>query len=244
MRGAENAVTRATCYTCYRPVISCMCSYVKPIPTATKFVILMHPKEFKKTKNGTGRLTHLSLPNSELYIDIDFSGHKAVNALIENENNLCYLLYPGKESLPLNTRPIGTHAKQLVIFIIDSTWPCSVKMLRLSKNLQRLPKLSFTHSKSSRFQIKEQPKEFCLSTIESTLTVLELLNDHGMEKIDNGSLETFLDPFLSMVEYQLECIARPDTTEKSSARFKHRLEQGGIPYKNCHVYTEKPAGVL
>lgn len=204
----------------------------------------MHPKEFKKTKNGTGRLTHLSLPNSELYIDIDFSGHKAVNALIENKNNLCYLLYPGKESLSLNTQPIDAHAKQLVIFIIDSTWPCSVKMLRLSKNLQRLPKLSFTHSKSSRFQIKEQPKEFCLSTIESTLTVLELLNDQGMEKIDNGSLETFLDPFLSMVEYQLECIARPDTTEKSSVRFKHRLECRDVPYKKCHIYTEKPAGML
>lgn len=204
------AEARAKCYTCYRPMSSCMCSRVKPIQTNTRFIILMHPKEFKKTKNGTGRLTHLSLPNSELYIDVDFSDHTAVNALINDESNCCYVLYPGKESVHLNTQKIDAHGKQLVIFIIDSTWPCSVKMLRLSRNLQRLPKLSFTHSKTSQFQIKEQPADFCLSTIESTLTILELLNAHGLETIETESFEHFLDPFLSMVDLQLECISKSD----------------------------------
>lgn len=213
----QSVDTRAKCYTCYRPVISCMCSCVKPIKTNTKFVILMHPKEFKKTKNGTGRFTHLSLPNSELFIDVDFSDHKAVNALIDDKNNLCYVLYPGKDSINLNSQKIEAQEKQVVIFIIDSTWPCSVKILRLSKNLQRLPKLSFTHSKISQFQFKEQPKDFCLSTIESTLTILELLNYHGMESIDNEAFDHFLDPFISMVDYQIECISR---TDKSTVRFK------------------------
>lgn len=215
----DNAVeTRSTCYHCYRPLKLCLCSSVKPIQTATKFVLLMHPKEFKKTKNGTGRLTHLSLPNSELYIDVDFSNHNAVNALINDSNNLCYLLYPGKNSLHLNVQTIDLQDKQLVIFILDSTWPCSIKMLRLSTNLQRLPKLSFTHTKCSQFQIKEQPKDFCLSTIESTLTILELLNAHGIEKINTARFDSFLDPFLSMVEYQIGCI--------STKRFRIRGEKG------------------
>lgn len=208
---------RETCYHCYRPLKLCLCSRVNPIQTATKFVILMHPKEFKKTKNGTGRLTHLSLPNSELFIDVDFTNHTAINAFIGNPNNLCYLLYPTADSLHLNAEKINLHNKQLVIFILDSTWPCSMKMLRLSKNLQRLPKLSFTHTKSSQFQIKEQPKDFCLSTIESTLTVLELLNAHGMETIEESKFEPFLEPFLSMVEYQIGCI--------SNKRFRIRSEK-------------------
>lgn len=187
---------------------SCMCSHVKPVATNTKFIILMHPKEFKKTKNGTGRLTHLSLPNSEIYIDVDFTDHTAINALINDPSNLCYVLYPGKNSVNLNTQKIDTDGKQLVIFIIDSTWPCSVKILRLSHNLQQLPKLSFTHSKTSQFQIKEQPADFCLSTIESTLTILELLNAQGIETIPSESFERFLDPFLSMVDHQLECISK------------------------------------
>ena len=211
---------RETCYHCYRPLRLCLCSSVKPIQTATKFILLMHPKEFKKTKNGTGRLTHLSLPNSELYIDVDFSNHNAVNALIENKNNCCYLLYPSHDSLTLNTQKIDLQNKQLVIFILDSTWPCSMKMLRLSTNLQRLPKLSFTHTKCSQFQIKEQPKDFCLSTIESTLTILELLNAHKIENIDNEAFDHFLEPFLSMVEYQIGCI--------STKRFRIRGEKTNL----------------
>jgi len=208
---------RTTCYRCYRPTELCLCSAIKPIQTKTKFVILMHPKEFKKTKNGTGHLTHLSLPNSELFVDVDFTHHHRVNALLNDKNNLCYVLYPDKESLHLNNEKIPTHEKQLVIFIIDGTWPCSVKMLRLSLNLQQLPKLSFTHTKISQFQIKEQPKDFCLSTIESTLTILELLHTHGLEKIEEEGFKEFLNPFLAMVEYQIQCISR---TDENSVRFR------------------------
>lgn len=218
-------VGRSTCYVCYRPKNLCMCTSVNPIHTQTKFVILMHPKEFKKTKNGTGRLTHLSLPNSELYIDVDFTHHKAINALIDDNNNLCYVLYPGKESVHLNTQKIDLLGRQLVIFIIDSTWPCSVKILRLSHNLQQLPKLSFTHSKTSQFQIKEQPKEFCLSTMESTLTILELLTVHRMEAIDKTALSSFLDPFLSMVDYQIQCINQSNIPQQNTKRFRIREEK-------------------
>lgn len=215
---------RATCYHCYRPMTLCMCTSVNPITTKTKFVILMHPKEFKKTKNGTGRLTHLSLPNSQIYIDVDFTDHKAINALIDDPQNLCYVLYPGKESVHLNTQKLELNNRQLVIFIIDSTWPCSMKILRLSQNLQGLPKLSFTHSKTSQFQIKEQPKEFCLSTMESTLTILELLTAHGIETIEKNVLNSFLDPFLSMVEYQIQCISKTKNGCESTKRFRTREE--------------------
>lgn len=211
--------SRAKCYKCYRPLTSCMCSYVKPIETNTKFVILMHPKEFKKTKNGTGHLTHLSLPNSELYIDVDFSEHNAINALISDNNNLCYVLYPGKNSIDINTQKIETNGKRMVIFIIDSTWPCSLKMLRLSRNLQQLPRLSFTHTKTSQFQIKEQPKEYCLSTIESTQTILELLSLQGFEELEEEAIQDFLNPFTSMVEYQIKCAASRQLT----ARFIKRI---------------------
>jgi len=184
----------------------------------------MHPKEFKKTKNGTGRLTHLSLPNSQLYIDVDFTHHKAINALIDDPKNLCYVLYPGEESIHLNTQKIELGNRQLVIFIIDATWPCSVKILRLSHNLQHLPKLSFTHSKVSQFQIKEQPKEFCLSTMESTLTILELLTVQELEVIDESALNKFLEPFLSMVHYQIQCISKTDFPTQNTKRFRIREE--------------------
>ncbi len=197
---------RERCYKCYRPKSSCMCLYVHNIETKTKFIILMHIKEFKKTKNNTGRLTHLSLKNSELYIGESFAEHLHVNNLIDDEDNNCYVLYPSQNSLSLNNTCISHNNKTSVIFIIDSTWACSKKMLYLTPKLDALQKISFTHDKISQYQIKAQPEDHCLSTIESTLCVLELLNQDGTETITQNSLEKFLNPFIEMINYQLECV--------------------------------------
>ena len=213
----EDFKTREKCYKCYRPKSSCMCKYIiNPIETKTKFVILMHPKEFKKTKNGTGHLTNNSLENCELYVGIDFSSHKRVNQLLNDKSYSPYVLYPGEQSIKLNTQNLPKEKKSL-IFIIDSTWPCSKKMLRLSKNLQSLQKISFEHDKLSQFKIKTQPNKYCLSTIESTLCIIELLNKQKIENIKSKEYQDFLKPFNQMVDYQLDCIKEHD---KSTIRYK------------------------
>ncbi len=199
---------RDKCYVCYRPKSSCMCKYINPIETKTQFVILMHPKEFKKTKNGTGRFTHNSLKNSSIFIGIDFNNHVEINNLINNPSNNCFVLYPDTNSIKLNTQNIQENDKTNIIFIIDSTWPCSKKILAVSKNIKALPKISFEHTKSSAFKIKTQPNKYCLSTIESTLCILELLNHHNIENIDREQLQKFLQPFEKMIEYQLNCATK------------------------------------
>ena len=201
---------REKCYECYRPKKSCMCDYIEKIETNTKFVIIMHPKEFKKTKNNTGRFTHQSLPNSKIYIGIDFNNDDEINSIIQDKNNSCYVLYPGNDSIKLNHQTIQVKNKTNVIFIIDSTWPCSNKILAVSKNINALPKVSFVHDKSSAYKIKTQPNEYCLSTIESTLCILELLNKHKIENISHESLNHFLTPFHKMVEYQVDCVLKSD----------------------------------
>jgi len=208
--------SREKCYRCFRPKTSCMCDYITPLKTKTKFIILMHTHEFKKIKNGTGHFTHLSLSNSELYIDVSFAHHERVNTLINDENNSCYVLYPSEKSLVLNDRPLEQNGKQNVIFLIDSTWHNAKKLLRDSPNVQALPKVSFEHTKSSEFKIKEQPMELCLSTMESTLCVLELLSLQGNERLSSFEIEGFLEPFRKMVEYQVKCTH----LENKSPRFR------------------------
>lgn len=203
---------RAKCYQCYRPKSSCMCEHIRPISTHTKFIVLMHPKEFKKTKNGTGHLTHLSLPNSELFMGIDFSNNARINEIIATHES--FILYPSKHAINLShANPLTEKAlhvkKPMAIFLIDSTWACSLKMMRESKNLHGLAHISFDATKRSEFKIKEQPLEYCLSTIESTLTVLELLSKWQIETIAQEKLETFLTPFHAMIDYQLHCIENP-----------------------------------
>jgi len=196
-----------------------MCKHtIKPLETNTKFVILMHPKEFKKTKNGTGHLTNNSLKNCELHIGIDFTNNKRINSLIEDINYESFVLYPDDNAIKLNEEKLSTK-KNSLIFIIDSTWPCSKKILRLSKNLALLPKLSFVHNKSSQFMIKTQPNVHCLSTIESTLCVLEQLNTQNIENISSNSLDNFLNPFVQMVKYQISCAS----VDGKFVRFKQKI---------------------
>jgi DTW domain-containing protein YfiP len=199
-------IKREVCYECYRPSISCMCAHITPLETKTRFIILMHTKEFRKTKNGTGHFTNLSLKNCELHVGVNFSNDNRINAILEDTNNACYVIYPSDTSINLNQSSIAKEHKNTVLFLIDATWPCSRSMLLHSPNLNSLEKVSFTHNKVSAFDFKKQPKEYCLSTMESTLCVLELLNSHKDEHLEQEKLDNFLQPFEKMVEYQVSCV--------------------------------------
>jgi DTW domain-containing protein YfiP len=101
----ETENQREICYSCYRPKTSCVCEHIiTPIKTNTKFIILMHPKEYRKTKNGTGHMTNNSLENCELYVGIDFTNHKRVNELLDDKTYEPYILYPDVDSIKLNTQ--------------------------------------------------------------------------------------------------------------------------------------------
>lgn len=216
---------RPTCYACHRPVTACVCAHLRPVETRTRFVILIHPKEARKIKNNTGRITHLSLPNSELIGGVDFSGNRRVNALIGDPSNACFLLYPGEESVKLDEEPLGHAGKNKVIFVLDATWQCSRKMLKSSPNLQRLPTVSFRPERASDYRIKRQPAPAYLSTIESVHRVLELLELRGEETIGGEKLAAFLAPFTAMVDYQIACIDDPETKR---LRYKPPAKKRGL----------------
>lgn len=180
----------------------------------------MHPKEYKKEKNGTGHMTKLQLENSEIIVGVDFTKNKRVNEILNDKSSSTFLLYPGEESFNLSVRDssemvsfLGDNAH---IFILDATWACARKMLKLSQNLQELQRVSFDNKIQSKFIIKQQPEPLCLSTIESVFTVLNLLNKGNVEQCDT---EHFLIPFEKMIEFQVECILKPDNKNyRSSAK--------------------------
>ncbi|MEO1953286.1 MAG: tRNA-uridine aminocarboxypropyltransferase, partial [Campylobacterales bacterium] len=202
---------RKKCYKCYRPTSSCMCGYIKPFDTDTKFIILMHPKEFKKVKNNTGHFTHQSLKNSELFIGVDFSDNKRINEIIKTHQS--YILFPSEDAINLSNTTKEkikiSDEKSIAVFIIDSTWACTKKMFTQSKNLQKLKHISFETKRVSQYQIKQQPQDNYLSTIESTLVVLEELNHLNIEEIKQENLDDFLNPFINMIKYQQRLIQNP-----------------------------------
>jgi len=91
-------MSRETCYRCFWPKHLCWCDTIQPMSTRTRFVFLMHPKEFKQEKAATGRLTHLCLANSEIQMGIAFDEHPAVRDLLHDPRYFPVLVYPGPDA--------------------------------------------------------------------------------------------------------------------------------------------------
>lgn len=87
--------------------------------TRTRFVFLMHPKEFKHEKAATGRLTHLCLSKSRIISGVGFDENEEVRELIEDPANFPVLLYPGREAVNLS-RPSDRRRAALRV-----RWPVS-----------------------------------------------------------------------------------------------------------------------
>lgn len=199
------------CYKCFRPLKSCYCKYIKSFDCGIKFVILMHPKEAYKQKTGTGRLAHLTLIGSEIIIGVDFTQNERLNSLLTDERYYHVLLYPDKDAWcatdiklkeELTCKCAPTKNKTLLVIVVDATWFCAKKMVKLSANLQALPKISFKNGYRSKFTFKEQPAPECLSSIESMYYLIEELKIAGIANDVDAS--PLMDIFMRMVNYQLE----------------------------------------
>lgn len=228
---------RVMCYRCFWPEKLCWCASLRPMATRTRFVFLMHPKEFKEEKAGTGRLTHLCLPNSELRMGKGFDTDEDVQALIHNPVNFPVLLYPGKGALNLSdvrkgdaslaTLDAQLEQRTLLVFLLDATWSGARKMLRLSPGLQRLPRLMFTPSAPSRYIIKQQPVEGCLSTLEAVHELLTVLARAGLDRYEDPA--QLLGLFQRMQDFQISCAADPN-------RAGYRRQPYGSPAQRVRAH--------
>ena len=203
----------------------------------------MHPKEYKKEKNGTGHMTKLQLENSEIIVGVDFTDNTRVNEILTEDKNGSFLLYPGKDNFNLSIRKSSEINAFLEnkpnIFLLDGTWACARKMLKLSKNLQGLKRVSFDNEIKSKFIIKQQPASLCLSTIESVYTVLNLLKEVNLEQCET---KDFLLPFEKMIEYQLECILNPSNKNYRSDRSRELAPKDRYKknLKRKIIYDQEP----
>jgi DTW domain-containing protein len=74
--------------------------------------------------------------------------------------------------------------------------------------LQRLPRIMFTPTAPSRYRIKQQPQEGCLSTLESVHELLLALQRAGLD--DYLLPDQLLAAFARMQNFQMECAADPN----------------------------------
>jgi DTW domain-containing protein len=185
-----------------------MCPSDPPIETRARIVLLMHPKEYRRQKTGTGRIACLNLAKAEIIPGLAFDDHPRVRELMDDPANRALLLYPSAGATNLSEAGPAARLRQelgagnLVVFLVDSTWACSRAVLRESPGIAALPRLMFRAREKSRWTIKRQPREHFLSTIEAIHELLCSLEAAGLESYPDK--RRLLDAFAAMQDYQVE----------------------------------------
>tara|TARA_R110002072_G_scaffold64203_5_gene159779 strand:- start:125057 stop:125872 length:816 start_codon:yes stop_codon:yes gene_type:complete len=236
---------RDWCLDCRRPNKNCLCHHMRPFNTHVKIILLMHPKEAKKQRVGTGRMTHRILTNSQVIMGVDFTHDAQFNKYLNRDKYLPLLLYPGDSAFNLSETKVDQwelkeeyRKKTPVIFVLDGTWPCAKKMIRLSKNLQELPRVCFTNSSPSQFAIKHQPHEACLSTIESVHLLLKELEKGKLEKLE-GREENLIYVFQKLVDFQLKCAQDPELPSYRGTKRDSQKKELKVRYKKNRSFFLK-----
>jgi DTW domain-containing protein YfiP len=151
------------CQRCYQYGDTCLCSLIPTVPTRTRFVILRHYIEERRSSN-TGRIAALAMPNSEL---LAYGGGRPFD-----ESPLCqpgtWLLYPGASGPPPPEAPRR-------VIVLDGTWRQSRRMVHKIAALRRLPCLSLSPPPGPVARLREPTVPDGMSTLEAIAAAVRAL---------------------------------------------------------------------
>jgi DTW domain-containing protein YfiP len=187
---------RPTCFRCLRPNAFCVCADLRPIASATRVVLLQHPRE-ARLAICSAWLTRLALENAELHRGVRFEAHLRVREIAAAPGTA--LLYPGLGAIPANAA-----AAPATLVVIDGTWPQSERMLRDNPALAALPRIGLPPGVESGYGgLRREPGPDRLSTIEAVALAL------GALERDGARFAPMVAAFRRAVAVQLDCARGP-----------------------------------
>ncbi len=187
-------IPRPICDRCRRPASACWCADLRPVETATRIVILQHPRE-ARVAIGTARIAHLGLSRSELHRGIDFTQHPLVSGIVSQAGTA--LLFPGEGAIA----PGALEHPPETLLVIDGTWPQARRMMALNPALRALPRIGFVPRQPGNYRIRREPAAHCVATVEAVVEVLAAFEQ------DASRFEHLLRAFDRMVDRQLAGLA-------------------------------------
>ncbi|XP_023026320.2 DTW domain containing 2 [Leptinotarsa decemlineata] len=191
---------RNVCNECHRPSTVCYCSSL-PNPRLcphSRIILLQHPAEEKRCLR-TATMLQLSLEANKC---LTFKGkrfpgrHDELNEILTEANTL--LLYPSPSAVDITEIVKDSVHSSYNIVIIDGTWPQAKAIYTASPILHSIKQIKILDIDISRYIIRTQPADGCLSTLETAALTLSLLEKNGIYKNE------LLKPLQTMCEYQIQ----------------------------------------
>jgi len=181
---------RQVCGRCRRPTSVCYCAALPALDTATRIVILQHPRE-RAMPIGTAHMATLCLPRATLHVGIDWSAHTPLAAALADPTHPPILLYPGPGARDILLDPPPT---PVTLVVVDGTWSQARSVVRDNPILRALPRYAFAPPEPSQYRIRREPSAECVSTIEALMHVLGVL-ERDPDRFRALLSPLLLDPF-------------------------------------------------
>ncbi len=178
---------RANCYRCRKPEALCLCARTRSVSNRTRVVILQHRRE-RDHAVGTARIARLGLGSMSLE---EVTGSGSCPPLSDD----AALLFPGPAARDLTT--LQAHERPRDLVVLDGTWRHAKQMLRDNPWLSGLRQVRLAPTTPSNYRIRLQPAAHCVSTIESIVAALRILEP------ETAGLDGLLDVFDSMIDDQI-----------------------------------------
>ncbi len=201
MGAGGDGEARPYCYRCDKPASMCLCSRLTPIDNGVGIHVLQHPQE-RRHAVGTARLLRIGLADVRIHV-LGLSGKSAAVAPVDLPGG-AGLLYPSADARDLATLPAGEQPSNLVV--IDGTWTQAHRLFRDNPWISALPRYCLPAGEGSRYRIRAEPRLECLSTVESVVAALRILQP------DLRGTETLVSAFDAMIDAQIEASARGSTS--------------------------------
>lgn len=185
----------------------------------TPVLIVQHPRERAHPFN-TARLAGRCLERVDVLVQAPGqTGEEALARSLAGAG----LLYPGPGAVDLAAASQDQMPEKLVV--LDGTWRHARSLLRESPALQALPCFTLPAGLKSGFQIRKQPEDFCLSTLEAIHHALRWIEPSA------AGLDGMLRPFEAMQTRQLAAMGTrtPRSKSKISMRPDRRFPAVLLP---------------
>lgn len=242
---------RHYCEGCNRPLPQCLCKHLpeEKIVLETKVLVLQHPVEFRRKTISTVPLLKLVLDECNVLVGRSFDVE--LENIIDgacHEGRIPLLLFPGPNATVLedndameqlqsanydssDTLELVEHrsAKYLLI-IVDGTWTQAKRMVRNSPVLmQKCNPIQFTGTDDLSIYdaIRKQPDTHCLSTLESCVRTLKLLEPDN-EKTEEASkhlLSALRSMIFTQLKYEETHLQKNPDLVRNSSKLKAKKER-------------------
>lgn len=160
--------------------------------------MLQHAEETANSK-GSAIIAELGLQQYQRWTGEDFRQFEPLEKLLTEEAGKIALLYPAESSYVLDDHwKVDQGESVTTLLVIDGTWRKARKIWEINTQLHNLSIIRLAENKKSAYRIRKAPQEGYLSTVESIVEGLRVLESRP------DAYRPLLELFTEMVDFQID----------------------------------------